>query len=286
MLLSGLLACSSTQVMPAGEDDANAPTSGSGATQGGVAGAAGASQGAGAGGSVGAAGAAGAAGVAGSAGAAGSTGAGGGATTASDSELFALAQQCGVIDLAALHAPCPEAAKAGSGPCSLEEQPRECSYVLFARDDPEQARGPTHACQARCVVLESRPFWSGSCTECARACVLPAPESVVHELDTIDCLQRPLTPCVVGLETTQVSLDATLTGLLPQASGAYSELHNTFLQIELHDGCVSRFYVPSGSDPLTRVLAVLGPALADKRFECAQDLSCGQIQGPDTLATP
>jgi hypothetical protein len=52
------------------------------------------------------------------------------------------------------------------------------------------------------------------------------------------------------------------------------------------DGCPSRFYVPGSSNPLERVSAVLGPALADKRFECAVDLSCGRIQGPDTLATP
>jgi len=173
----------------------------------------------------------------------------------------------------------------GNGPCSRDELSDSCSYVLFALDDPDHARAPTYVCQAQCVALEGSPFWSGWCTECARACAAPGP-GAVHELETGDCLDRPLTPCVEGLETSQVSLDATLTALLPQTSGAYSELHNTFLQIELENGCVKRFYVPIGVDPLARVTAVLGPALSDKRFACAQDLSCGQIQGPDTLATP
>ena len=54
----------------------------------------------------------------------------------------------------------------------------------------------------------------------------------------------------------------------------------------MQDGCATRFYVPGRSRGLARVIAVLDPALSGMRFECALELGCGSIQGPDTLATP
>jgi hypothetical protein len=245
--------------------------------------------GAGAGGAP-ASGSAGAANDAGAGGALGNAGGSAGAVGivgVTEQDLPALAAECGVIDLTTVHeATCPDAVRLGQIACDHGELYDQCSYFQFALDDPEEAREPKFVCQSQCVALEGSPFWSGWCTECARTCLPPIEDSVVVELDTSDCAQRASTPCSEGFETRQLNLDATLTNLLPRDSGAYSELrNNTALQVELEDGCPSRFYVSGGGNPLMRVTAVLQPALTGVRFECATDLSCGRIQGPDTLAT-
>jgi hypothetical protein len=290
LLVVGLLGCSAVHERTAAEDDVPPASSGEGTR---VAGAS-----------------AGAAGTGGSSGSAGDSsrvdaGATSGATTGMagragtagtgepappnvpDDRTIALGIACGLLESVTLFASCMPEAQVGQSACSLNDEPSPCSYFIFADDDPNGAGVPILACQSHCVAIEGDGFWSNSCVECGRdECVPPTPSSVVHELDVSDCEDRPLTPCVADHATKQRSLDATLAALLPRESDAFSDLHNVFLQVVVEDGCPSRFYVPGIGNPLERVSAVLGPALSDKRFECAVDLSCGLIQGPDTLATP
>jgi hypothetical protein len=284
VVLAGLLACSAVDERPGGEDpvppasdDGIRVAGASAATSGGAAGRAGDSVRAGSGAPTGTA-----AGTAGSSGAAG-TGAAA-APNVPDDAMLALAGECGLTETAMLFARCPAQAEVGLAACSLDDEPSPCSYFVFAEDDPSQLGLATFACQSECVALEGDSFWTNSCVQCGGDdCAPPTAASVVHELDVSDCEDRPSTPCVADQHTHQLTLDATLTALLPRESGAFSELHNAFLQVTIVDGCPSRFYVPGSSDPLERVSAVLGPALTGKRFECAVNLSCGRIQGPDTL---
>ena len=260
LLIAGALACSAVHERPKAED-AVPPSSGDGTR---VAGRAGDSDRAGSG-------------------TAGATA----APNVPDNETVALALECGLTDTATLFARCPAEAEVGQTACTLDDAPSPCSYFEFADDDPSHTGFATFACQSECVALEGDAFWNNWCVQCGGSdCAPPTAASVVHELDVSDCEDRPSTPCVPDQDTHQLSFDATLSSLLPRESGAFSELHNTFLQVVVVDGCPSQFYVPGSSDPLARVSAVLGPALADKRFECAVNLSCGRIQGPDTLATP
>jgi hypothetical protein len=213
-------------------------------------------------------------------------GAGGAAQSVPSPELLELAEQCGMIDPSSLSRVCPAAVEAGDRQCDPAELQDECSHFMFGPDDVEHEGAPTAVCRLRCAALDTSPFWAGPCPRCAYACEPPGDDSIVHELDTRDCLQRPLTPCAEGPETRQTSLDLTLSGLLRFSPGAFLELRNTALQIELANGCPTRFYVPVAEHSLTLLSADLVPVLAGLRLECASELGCSRIQGPDTLATP
>jgi hypothetical protein len=117
-----------------------------------------------------------------------------------------------------------------------------------------------------------------TCDRCTRACVPPSPESDVHELDTSDCLMRPLTACSGAFKTHQDAFDELLLQLVPEREGALSELDETKLQVEVEDGCVTRFYTPVASS-LTQLAQALSPVLSTSRFACAQPLQCGRIVG-------
>jgi hypothetical protein len=201
-----------------------------------------------------------------------------------DAQMLAMAEACSVIDRSSVHGRCEDAVAMGRVGCDEHVLYDECTYFEFSPGDPSHQGSPTSVCRKECVVLETSPFWNGNCEPCARSCPPPQQGVFVHELKVSDCLQRPLTPCVVNFGTQQANLDATLGALIDREAG-WGTVRNGSVEIELEHGCVKRYYV-SGNAVIPTTNEPLDSALTGVRFACAEKLSCVHIQGSDTLATP
>jgi hypothetical protein len=169
---------------------------------------------------------------------------------------------------------CPASPPASRTPCSSSRE------VVCAYPDPNSTPDNPSIVIAACgSPMVNFAGWLTSAFGCRASCPpspAPDPGSTVVEFDTTSCDARPLQPCVAAV-TQPVQLYNTLMRFVTDHQLSIPS-HRT-LWVEFENGCPRRAFVPSASGDVAAIQAALGSV----RWECALELSCAGVAGPNTL---